>query len=260
MSEFTDCGGGGDHHGHSHGHYGGESMSHGLAVMDKHGHHHHSGYSAHNQSQETCFDASDHGIHDGHHGHASPGFANSANNTFTWSSVMKQGLNWSNLTSGMRVTPNMLFLGLFVGMGVWLFVVYSIRHNDPLARQSAMHQAIRSDHPDAALVDRIYNATPIRFKKPAATQDSASTGQAFSGSTQTFAAQPFSAQQSAPKKQVVNETYPYMPQASGSTWSPNTQQQASSQSYSGYSLSQPNAVSVPVITAGGTKVKVYTNR
>lgn len=232
MSEFTDCGGG-DHQGHSHGHYGGESMSHGLAVMDKHGHHSHGGYSAHNQSQETCFDASDHGIHDGHHGHASPGFANSATNTFTWSSVMKQGLNWSNLTSGMRVTPNMLFLSLFVGMGVWLFVVYSIRHNDPLAKHSSMHQAIHSDHPDAALVDRIYNATPIRFKKQAANQNSALPEQSFSGQPlvpQAFVGQPVAAQQ------------------------------ASSQSYSGYSLSQPNAVSVPVVTASGTKVKVYTNR
>ena len=45
------------------------------------------------------------------------------------------GISLSEAFQGIRVTPNFLYLCLFAGFTFWLFVVYWIRHNEPLANQ-----------------------------------------------------------------------------------------------------------------------------
>lgn len=49
-----------------------------------------------------------------------------------WNSAL-QNLKLSDAFQGINVTPNFLFLLLFVGLTAWLAVVYYIRHNEPLA-------------------------------------------------------------------------------------------------------------------------------
>lgn len=45
------------------------------------------------------------------------------------------GVKISDLLQGITLTPNVLFLLLFLGFFAWLFVIYWVRHNEPLANQ-----------------------------------------------------------------------------------------------------------------------------
>lgn len=49
-----------------------------------------------------------------------------------WSGALSS-MKLSDAVSGINITPNFLFLLLFVGLTLWLYVVYWIRHNEPLA-------------------------------------------------------------------------------------------------------------------------------
>ena len=57
----------------------------------------------------------------------------------------------------------MLFLLLFVGMGLWLWVIYWVRHNEPLANQvlGTTNSSVQA-HADRRIVDGIRKAVPIR--------------------------------------------------------------------------------------------------
>lgn len=70
----------------------------------------------------------------------------------------------SDAFQGINVTPNFLFLLLFVGFTAWLWVVYFVRHHEPLANDvlgvGAAHSA--TAEADRRLVAGIKKTLPIR--------------------------------------------------------------------------------------------------
>jgi len=74
------------------------------------------------------------------------------------------GISLAEAFKGIRVTPNFLYLCLFSGFTLWLFVVYWIRHNEPLANQvlgsGPMHT--RSVVDDRRLLNSVKDAMPFR--------------------------------------------------------------------------------------------------
>lgn len=70
----------------------------------------------------------------------------------------------SDAFQGINVTPNFLFLLLFIGLTAWLWVVYFVRHNEPLANDvlgvGAAHSA--TAEADRRLVAGIKKTLPIR--------------------------------------------------------------------------------------------------
>ena len=46
-----------------------------------------------------------------------------------------KGIKITDLFQGIKITPNFLFLCLFMGFFFWLFVIYWVRHHEPLANQ-----------------------------------------------------------------------------------------------------------------------------
>jgi hypothetical protein len=140
LSEFVDGGGadGGDHGDHGHAHEGGHHGS-------KHG----------SLAQLLGIDQdSEHAAH-GHHGEA-------PQQTGIWNSALK-GLNLKNLTSGIVITPNFLFILLFGAFTAWLGVIYWIRHNEPFANQvlgSGSAYAPTASY-DRHLINGVREAMPV---------------------------------------------------------------------------------------------------
>lgn len=122
---------------------------------------------------ETMHDGG-HGHHHGHHGHQGlfghldqsqysiPGANHSPMEpTSTWAILRKAKL--SDLLQGINVTPNILFLFLFLGFIAWLGVIYWIRHNEPLANQVlGSHRGPGGHHADRHLVEGIKKSYPIQ--------------------------------------------------------------------------------------------------
>lgn len=84
-----------------------------------------------------------------------------------------KGMKPSELLQGVKFTPNALFFLLFFGFFMWLFVIYWVRHHEPLANQvlgtpkgDANKAAV-----DRRLVAGIKNAFPV--------QTSPSTGEVY---------------------------------------------------------------------------------
>ncbi len=103
--------------------------------------------------------------HDGgghaHSGHSVHGNATGhVSQTAIWSSAL-QSLKMSDFTHGLNFTPAMGMFFLFAGFVSWLFILYGIRHNEPLAN-SILGTAPVSQGPAAycqAADRRIVNAT-----------------------------------------------------------------------------------------------------
>ncbi len=74
------------------------------------------------------------------------------------------GISLSEAFKGIRVTPNFLYLCLFAGFTLWLFVVYWIRHNEPLANQVLGTGAVnsRTTIDDRRLLNSVKDAMPFR--------------------------------------------------------------------------------------------------
>jgi hypothetical protein len=89
-----------------------------------------------------------------------------------WNSAV-QGLKLSDALQGINVTPNFLFLLLFTGLFLWLFVIYWIRHNEPLANHvlGATNFGSATAAADRRLMEGARNAVPYRT--------SATTGQVY---------------------------------------------------------------------------------
>jgi hypothetical protein len=70
----------------------------------------------------------------------------------------------SDVFQGINVTPNTMFFMLFMGFFLWLYVIYFIRHHEPLANQvigtGAGYSATAAA--DRNLVAGIRHAVPIR--------------------------------------------------------------------------------------------------
>lgn len=135
------------HQGHGHG--GHNFLSQLLGLNQDHGAH-----GAHGHGQ--------HGLHHAHEHAAHGGPSQSAG----WNSAL-QALKLSDALQGINVTPNFLFLVLFVGFTGWLFVVYWIRHHEPLANTvlgtGAAHSA--TAEADRRLVAGIKRTLPVRVSK-----------------------------------------------------------------------------------------------
>lgn len=80
-----------------------------------------------------------------------------------YSSVLA-GISLSEAFKGIRVTPNFLYLCLFTGFTLWLFVVYWIRHNEPMANQVLGTGAVntRTTIDDRRLLNSVKDAMPFR--------------------------------------------------------------------------------------------------
>ncbi|HIA50871.1 MAG TPA: hypothetical protein EYN91_02115 [Candidatus Melainabacteria bacterium] len=74
------------------------------------------------------------------------------------------GISLSEAFKGIRVTPNFLYLCLFSGFTFWLFVVYWIRHNEPLANQvlGTYNNTTRHAVDDRRLLNSVKDAMPFR--------------------------------------------------------------------------------------------------
>jgi len=94
--------------------------------------------------------------HGGHGAHGGP------SQTASWNSAM-QNMNLQNALQGITLTQNFLWLMLFLGMAAWLFVVYWIRHNEPLANSvlgnGAAHSATGAH--DRRLISGIKRTMPV---------------------------------------------------------------------------------------------------
>ncbi|MBC7999171.1 MAG: hypothetical protein IAF58_14575 [Leptolyngbya sp.] len=74
------------------------------------------------------------------------------------------GISLSEAFKGIRVTPNFLYLCLFAGFFGWLFVVYWIRHNEPMANQVLGGETGRAhtSYDDRILLNSVKQAMPFR--------------------------------------------------------------------------------------------------
>lgn len=84
-----------------------------------------------------------------------------------------QGVKLSDAMAGIKLTPNFMFFLLFLGFFLWLFVIYWVRHHEPLANQVL---GTPKAHPHKSAIDRqlvagIKGAFPV--------QTSATTGEIY---------------------------------------------------------------------------------
>ncbi len=83
------------------------------------------------------------------------------------------GVKITDALQGIKVTPNFMFLLLFLGFFLWLFVIYWVRHNEPLADavlgKPKVHAAAVAA--DRQLVNGIKKTFPV--------QTSARTGEVY---------------------------------------------------------------------------------
>jgi hypothetical protein len=82
-----------------------------------------------------------------------------------WMSAL-QHMRFSKALEGIHVSNNAGLLILFLSMGVWLFVVYAIRHHDPLAKQittGARRVLSAPRQVDERVVSNIRGALPVRM-------------------------------------------------------------------------------------------------
>lgn len=69
-----------------------------------------------------------------------------------------------DLFQGVKLTPNFMFFLLFLGFFLWIFVIYWVRHNEPLANQvlGTPKADLRKSMVDRQLVAGIKNAFPVQ--------------------------------------------------------------------------------------------------
>jgi len=176
----------------------------------------------------------------------------------TWTSALR-GLKLSDALQGINVTPNTLFLILFLGMGLWLYVVYWVRHHEPLANrvlgtgaaQSATAQA------DRRLVGRMRNALPFHTGPTTGALYVPNSPDALAAGT---AAPPYGAPAAppAPANPLPGAASAGMP-ASGPVSLP--LDQAGPQPQAGCASEQvPGAYKLPIQTGGLTRLKTVVSR
>ena len=94
---------------------------------------------------------------------ADAGALGGPSHTAAWNPGIK-GVKFSDMLQGINITPNFMLAMLFLAFTGWLFVIYWIRHNEPLANQVLGTPTGGSPLAleDRALVDRAKHALPIR--------------------------------------------------------------------------------------------------
>ncbi len=103
---------------------------------------------------------------DHHHpaAHSGEGTDHTPQASISWTSPW-QGLKFSDVLQGINITTNSLFLILFLFFGIWLFVVYFVRHNEPLAAQVLGGERgayITVSPTDQLLIEGVHKALPVR--------------------------------------------------------------------------------------------------
>ncbi len=80
------------------------------------------------------------------------------------SSGLASGIKFSDFFQGIKITPNFMFFLLFFGFFCWLFVIYWVRHNEPLANQVLGSPRAHSHKiaADRKLVAGVKNAFPVQ--------------------------------------------------------------------------------------------------
>ncbi len=162
--------GGGHDHGHGHGHAmhggggdGGNFLNHILGYNNNTGHH---SFLSHLLGLDH--DAHHHGGHgDGGHDHGHDGGhgdgGQNPSQTPIWTSAL-QGLKLSHALEGINISVNVWFFFFYMMCIFWLFLVYWIRHHEPLAnavlgRGAAKYETAAADR---RIIDNCRDATPIR--------------------------------------------------------------------------------------------------
>lgn len=255
---MSDMGHQGGHGGHMHPGQGGDGAGFSQAMGVAHGHHHH-GFLAH----LLGLDHDAHGHH--HHGHAThQGVPIDGNpqGSPSWSSPL-QAIKLADLFQGINVTPNVMFLVLFIGFAAWLGVIYWVRHHEPMANQVLGNTGGYSTTAaeDRRLVAGMRYAVPIRTSASTGsvyvpnTGDSHSLGQNAGAYAAPVLGQPpvdVAAPQSA-----GNAAMQYQIPAAPPSMTAIPMLQSSVPAANG---TPGSAYFVPVRTADGLRVKTITNR
>lgn len=184
--------------------------------------------------------------------HASSEESASAGNPFSWRGAIKRA-NISSIFQGINITPNMLFLLLFLGMGLWLWVIYWVRHNEPLANQvlGTTNSSVQA-HADRRIVDGIRKAVPIRT--------GSNTGRVFvpTGNAGLDGGKVYAQPVQVPHGALpLAPAVPMQGQLSSGQFDPNIMHPATADTWQNPPHS---AYHVPVQTADGMRLKTITNR
>lgn len=165
--------GGGHDHGH-HGHAmhggggdGGNFLNHVLGYNNNNGHHsflsHLLGldHDAHHHGGHGDGGHGDGGHDGGHGGHGDGG--QNPSQTPIWTSAL-QGMKLSHALEGIKISINVWFFFFYVACISWLFVIYWLRHHEPLAnavlgRGAAKYETAAADR---RIIDNCRDATPLR--------------------------------------------------------------------------------------------------
>lgn len=263
---MSDMGHQGGHGGHIHAGHGGDGAGASHALGLEHGHQQH-GFFSHLLGLDHDHG---HGAHAGHnhgHQHGQQAGAEQGQGAFSWSSSL-QSLKLSDIFQGLNVTPNVMLLLLFAGFAVWIFVVYWVRHHEPLTNQvlGTGGGYASTAHADRKIVAGIRHALPLRT--------SANTGTIYVPITGTDAQPPNPASGAFAAAPPLHAGYPAVPaQAAPQAVAPLVARPALQPSLTavgpvavGHSLSAHPAVTargaycVPIHTADGTRLKTVTNR
>jgi hypothetical protein len=155
--------GGGHDHGH-HGHAmhgsggdGGGFLNHILGYNNNGGHH---SFLSHLLGLDH--DAHHHGGHSGHGGEGVQIAGQNPSQTPIWTSAL-QGMKLSHALEGVNISINAWFFIFYMICIFWLFLVYWIRHHEPLAnavlgRGAAKYETAAEDR---RIIDNCRDATPI---------------------------------------------------------------------------------------------------
>ncbi len=114
--------------------------------------------------------------------------------------AVKHRIQLKDMLHGIKFTPNFMFFLLFFGFFLWLFVIYWVRHNEPLADSvlGTPKGNQRKAAADRRLVAGIKNAFPV--------QTSATTGEIYVPNT------PVPTQIAEPRMQQQVPMQPVQPQ------------------------------------------------
>jgi hypothetical protein len=150
-----DHGGHQTHSGHGSGGEGGNFLNHLLGYNSDTGHH----------SFLSHLLGLDHDAHHGGHGglHGGDGGGQNPSQTPIWTSAL-QGLKLSHALEGINVSINVWFFLFYVCCIAWLFVIFWLRHHEPLANSvlgkgNAKYETAAADQ---RIMDNCRDATPIR--------------------------------------------------------------------------------------------------
>ncbi len=100
-----------------------------------------------------------HGHHESVHHHEAAQEGNASS-----TAAYNAGIKLSDIFSGFKITPNGITALFFIGYAAWLFVIYFIRHNEPLANHVLGTPTAGSptSHDDRIIVGATKNALPIQ--------------------------------------------------------------------------------------------------